>query len=396
MFSLMTFGMTALCVVMDLSCSAPVIDHAKKDDVDSVALSILARSPGTVVLSQQSVVRFGTTVPGDDIAAKGMIIPDDSRTNTIAARSGGRIEKLYIHQPYQFVKKGEKLLDLYSPDLNTAISEYLFVWNKDSTSSLTQSARKKLVLLGLEEFQLRSIEKNNSVPPAISLYSPYAGYVISSGAATNSTGNSSMENNSSAMNGMNAAGSNKDNIISPASSIKEGAYIVPGQVLFSVNDAQQVIALLNVDAADQSSVQEGLEVVVTSETQNNSSIKGTINLVEPEFRNGQHSLSVRVGLDNSNGLLKFNSLVNAEIDVASTTAASLPSSCIFDLGERKIVWVKTGEAGHVPYFTPRVITSGNSFGNYTEILSGIDPGEEVALQAGLMVDRDGIIQTDTK
>lgn len=379
-----------MVILMAFSCTRRGNETARVKEIDVDILKLLAQPTGHTVLSRQSLIRFGKDASNDSISSKGFIIPDERRTNRIAARVGGRIEKLYVRFPYQYIRQGEKLLDLYSPELTTAINEYLFLQAKDSKSNLTIQARQKLVLLGLSNAQVRQFEISGNAPETITVYSPYSGYTVPFESASMS-GGAIAERSSSEMGGMGPIGNvSEKNSTSP--NIREGSYVNIGQTLFAINDAQEVIALLSIAAIEQASVKIGLPVSVTSELFVKP-MSSSIDLVEPVFQNGQRFLFVRAPLANSNGLLKFNSLVTAKFSTNGSGTHTLPASCIFDLGNRKIVWVKSGEVDHVNIFTPRIIITGNTEAEITEIISGLQPGELVARNAGLLVDREGIIKT---
>lgn len=387
----------ALCcspALLVTSCTSSPGTKPQVANADTAVLELLAQSTGHTVLSRQTVIRFGVTQPKDTLRMNGIIIPDERRTNKIAARFGGRIEKLYVRFPFQYVGKGEKLLDLYSPELNASISEYLFLRAKDSLSVLTAQAKQKLVLLGLTGSQLDQFVKAGKVPPSVSIYASYEGYVLPFDTPSNAA--NAMTGNNSSNPGMSSMGQTGNNNAATASTnssaIREGAYISAGQTLFAINDAKEIIASFSISSAAFSSMQTGIMVNVKSELSPGQSISGSVQLIEPIFESGQRFVSVRVPLTNATGILKFNSLVTGELQHTSTSVYAIPSSCVYDLGERKIVWVKTGEADHVPFFTPRIITTGTDDGQNTEVLSGLQPGEEIAQDAGLMVDREGIIQ----
>lgn len=390
-------GCIVLAVLLADGCSPTAHEHPAQSDVDTSVIEILAQTPAHTVLSEQLVVRFGDVIQGDTIRMSGIVVPDERRTNKISARINGRIEKLYVRFPYEYVSKGQKLLDLYSEELNTAVSEYIFLWQKDSASSLTKQSEQKLLLWGLMNSQLDGFIKTGKAPATLPIYSPYAGYVIEMGGASASkskvTGSGQMGNMSVMGSTVNASKSPGSTITSSA--MREGAYVVAGQTLFALNDAKEVIALFSLTAANQLSVKEGTEVSVTSELLPGQLLNGTVDLVESSFENeGQRFLSARVKLENSQGLLKFNSLVGGEIVRTESLVNRLPSSCVFDLGKRKMVWVKSGMADNIPFFVPRVVVTGSGDAGSTEIISGLNPGEEIALDAGLLTDREGIIKTE--
>ena len=385
-------GIAAVAMFAGVSCSTPVPGHPHVKRNDSAGLELLSQSPAHTVLSRQTVIRFGQTTSQDTIALNGIIIPDERRTNKIAARFGGRVEKLYVRLPYEYVKKGEKLLDLYSPELTTAVNEYLFLLARDSASSLAKHSREKLRLYGMTDAQMKSFEREGKAPYTITLYSPYEGYLVSAGdPVSQRPGRNERPGGTMSM---GQTGEGNEPAMNTFPVIREGSYVTTGQTLFSINNAEEVFALLSIAPGMQTVVKPGMQISVTSELEPARALNGTVVLVEPGLGDGQRFLGVRVLLDNAGGLLKFNLLVKATLPLSTENLSLLPASAVLDLGKRQIVWVKSGELDRVPFFTPRVVLARQSSARFTEILSGLEPGEEVARDAGLLVDREGIIQTE--
>lgn len=381
---------TAFLLFSALAASCTDGTHVSEDidDVDENVLRLIAQSPGHTVLSRQSVIRFGDSSRVDSIRATGYIVPDERRTNKITARADGRIEKLYVKQHYQFVNKGDKLFEIYSPELTNAISEYLFLLQQDSISSLTAKAQLKLLQYGLTERQILSFESAGIAPTTVTFFSSYTGYVIPG--AVNAPGSEMAATADDEMSGMNGGGNNTSQTIS-SPEIREGAYVVSGQTLFSINDAQTVIAMVSVSGSDQNYLKSGMAVTVVSELLQGRKLESKIELIEPALQTGRHFLVARVPLTNENASLKFNSLVTAAFVPVNSSGNAVPASCVYDLGKRKIVWVRSTQIDSVNVFTPRIVTTGSKNGAYIDIISGLSVGEQIALQAGTLVDRDGII-----
>lgn len=380
-----------LFTILNDSCADSGHTPVRGADATTDEIALLAQSPGHTVLSKQSVIQFGDSVHTDSVQATGFITPDERRTNKISVRVSGRIEKLYVKQLYQYVNIGDKLFDLYSPELTNAISEYLFLIQKDSTSPLTAQSKLKLQRFGLSNTQVQELERNRTAPTTVTFYSAYSGYIIPGNSSAPAVG--PMDNSPDGMSGMNNGFATSQKTVA-LMEVREGSYVLTGQTLFSINDAQTVIAMISVSAKSQPYLSPGTAVTVYSELVSGQAINCVIELVEPTVQNGQHFLLARVPLRNENGEVKFNSLVTANVWPSSSSVRTLPSSCVFDLGKRKIVWVKSSEIDSVSVFTPRVVITGSRSGSSIEIISGLSVGEYVALHAGTMVDRDGIISPE--
>jgi membrane fusion protein, copper/silver efflux system len=74
----------------------------------------------------------------------------EQNRKTIPAKFNGRIEKLFVDKTGDYIKKGQALFEIYSPDLVQAQNEFLIALssNKNENSSLLEASKKKLELFG--------------------------------------------------------------------------------------------------------------------------------------------------------------------------------------------------------------------------------------------------------
>ena len=107
------------------------------------------------VIARQKVVEPISSEMNFSVAGNGYITFDLRRNRKVPVRVAGRIEKLYVKYNYQYVRKGEKILDLYSPELSTYVEEYLYVLQQTSDTLLRNRAKQKLLLLGLTSAQIK-------------------------------------------------------------------------------------------------------------------------------------------------------------------------------------------------------------------------------------------------
>jgi hypothetical protein len=135
-------------------------------------------SPNKQVLSRQATVKLQPGNSGKPLNAQGYIALDLTRNQSVAARFGGRIEKLYVKFSGQLVKQGDKVMDIYSPELRTVQEEHLFIIKSKTENSLIEKSQEKLHLLGITENQIAELEKTGTVAFAIAVYSPANGYVF--------------------------------------------------------------------------------------------------------------------------------------------------------------------------------------------------------------------------
>lgn len=375
---------------------------ARPTPSDSLNIAAYVLPVNRQVISAQKTVMAMPADSASVIGALGYIAPDERRSNKVAARFSGRIEKLYVRYNLQRVKKGEKILDLYSTELNTYQEELLFLIKHNTDPSLVEKAKEKLHLLGLTPEQINRIEQTGEIFFNISIYSPQAGYVLftSSSPAQDMVSSGMNDGSKNAgmgggMGGGSSGSSSSAPIVSGGSQIREGDYVGQGQTLFRVNDHQQVWAMLAVDNRHQQALSQGMRVTLKSELYPNETIRATLNLIEPAYQKNQKFILSRVYLKNPGGKYKINSLVEAEIVPAKSNALTVPYSSILFLGKRKIVWVlkgRTPEGNKI--FEARDVSIGAVYGDWVLIKSGLNQGEEVALDAGYLLDREGLIRPE--
>jgi len=111
----------------------------------------------------------------------GFVVADQARIYDISPRFGGFVEKLYADKIYMYVKKGEPLVTLYSPEVYKAKEDYLNSYRytkvRDNKGML-KSAKRKLELLGVDEKEIRAVLKDKKISPNTTIYAPTSGYIF--------------------------------------------------------------------------------------------------------------------------------------------------------------------------------------------------------------------------
>lgn len=352
-------------------------------------------SPGKQVLSRQATVKLQSGSKGDIIESQGYITTDPNRNKSVAARFSGRIEKLYVKFSNQYVKQGDRIMDIYSPDIRTFQEEHLFILKSDNENSLIEKSREKLRLLGITDNQITQLEKNGTVALTIPVYSPANGYVFFSEQSQQQ--NSGTKNNS-AMNTMNMTQNtnNENSYAASASQIREGMYVNEGQTLFSVNDLQEVWALVSVSNQSANQIHENQSVEIVSENNPSKTFKGKVGLIEQTFEEAnQRFARVRIVLPNANNSLKINSLITAQFALSDSRNLQVPSSAVYKTGLNAYVWVKTDTTrSGTGIFQLRKVIAGTSTNGMITIKSGLSPNEEIAKEAGLMTDSETFLNAN--
>jgi membrane fusion protein, copper/silver efflux system len=310
------------------------------------------------------------------VRAYGVIEYDTRATGTISARISGRIEKMYIRYRYQPVEKGQKIMDIYSPELLTAQENLLFLLKNDGGNlPFIQAAKERLSLLGMSEEQLQETIRTGKALYTVGIYSNYSGHIHDAGMTSDD---------------VPTAGMNAPSPVTQELSLKEGMYIQKGQTLLMIMNHHKAWAALQIFANDQSLVNTGNAVTIIPETDTSAVIDGQIDLIEPFFRNNSKTLTARVYFHNMD-MLPIGSHVSAEIDVNKQNALWLPQTAVLSLGMNNVAFIRT-DGG----FIAHKITTGLRSGNDIQVLSGLDAQDTVAVNAQYFIDSESFIKPSSK
>jgi membrane fusion protein, copper/silver efflux system len=310
------------------------------------------------------------------VKAFGTIEYDTRAAATISARVSGRIEKLYIRYRFQEIQKGQKIMDIYSPEILTAEQNLLFLLQNDgANTSFIIAAKAKLLLLGMSDGQLNEVIKNGKPLYAVSVYSNYSGHVHDAGMTQGD---------------MPAGGTASNVEVTEELSLKEGMYIQKGQTILMIMDHHMVWAALQIFSSDQGLIKTGNRVDIIPETDTAALINGHIDFIEPFLRSNSKTLTARVYFHNEN-MLPIGAHVTASIYTNNQRALWLPQSAIITLGMGEAAFIKTS-AG----FIAHKIVAGLHSANEVQIIFGLSEKDSVALNAQYLIDSESFIKTSSK
>lgn len=341
--------------------------EAKNSAID---LHTLLRPTNSAVVSDipVTVLQQGSQFP--TIEALGRVDYDTRRTQTIAARFSGRIEKLYFKFRYQHVRAGDKIMDIYSPELVTAQQDLLFVLHNDPTNStLLDAAKTKLQLLGMDGRQLQQVTHSGKPLYKITVYTPYTGHIHEAGSMIAPTA-------SDASNDMGEL------------PLKEGMYVQKGQTLFQLYNTDQSWIILNLYAGSASQIKVGSAVAITAETAPDQPFNATINYIEPFYRQDSKTLTARVYFNNADKMLPIGSQVKAIIRGAAAQGAWLPREAVLSLGLHQVVLKRENGLFQVSAVQTGIIT-----GSLVQITGGLTAQDSVAADAQYLMDSESFIKT---
>jgi cobalt-zinc-cadmium efflux system membrane fusion protein len=143
--------------------------------------------------------------------------------------------------------------------------------------------------------------------------------------------------------------------------------------LFVIVDLDRVWVDLAVSPADLAAVKEGQPVVVTTRAIKNKA-QGEIVFISPLVDKDTRSARVIAEIANEDGVWRPGTFVTAAIAVEEQpVSVVVPNSVIQTIGGEKAVFVRTPDG-----FEKRAVVTGRSDDRFTEIATGLQPGETIA------------------
>jgi cobalt-zinc-cadmium efflux system membrane fusion protein len=331
------------------------------------------------------------------IIATGKILVTENRMANIGPVHEGRIVNLYAGQG-SVVRKGQKLADLESADIDQAEADYLkavadyenaartsaaevkfaqatydrtkMLYEKTITAGknlqqaehdlevakaaaassiagtrvAVSNARRHLLILGLKNSDIDALGSKSNLASVFSLTAPISGIVVERNATI-------------------------------------GATVGSDANLFKIIDLSSVWIDANVFEKDLERVRRGQEVKVTVPAFSGSSFIGRVilvsSVVDPETR----SVKVRTEVSNPDGRLKPDMFANVEIITdMHRTAISIPQSALLDDGGKKVVFVMAGNG-----YEKRAVTPGIQSNDRVEILDGLQAGDKVVIKGNYLL-----------
>jgi multidrug efflux pump subunit AcrA (membrane-fusion protein) len=358
-------------------------------------LTNLLKSTNETVIASVKTIKGEYKYMPSTVSAQGIVTYDTRNIYTISSRVNGRLEKIYLKYAFQQVSKGQKIAEIYSPELLTAERELLFLVENDSgNKTMIDAATNKLELLGLNKIEVNILIEKKEIKTTFSIHSQYSGYVVTNSTAPWTSGSMSTASVNTAKNlgdGIGSAANSEtsssvtNQSIDNSQLLREGDYVSAGQTLFTIVNANSLRIELDLPSSQAASVKKDFSLKMKYE--NGLTQNANVDFVQPFFSEGQEFVKVRVysgKVDN----LHIGQLVNAEITLPAAESLWVPKVAVLDLGNEKIVFVKDRGV-----LKPKKVSTGLISGDQIEIRSGLASSDEIAANAQYLIDSESFIKT---
>ncbi|MBT3256919.1 MAG: efflux RND transporter periplasmic adaptor subunit [Deltaproteobacteria bacterium] len=285
----------------------------------------------------------------------GHITPDETLTAQVNLKTSGWIEKLHVDFTGKYVKKGEPLFDMYSPELVAAQEEYLVAFRTVGQSrsvgrkSLLGSSRNRLRFFDVPESEIEALEKSGKVKKTVMIRSPLSGFVIRRNA-------------------------------------EEGAYIKAGTMVFRIADLSQVWVDAHIYEYELSTIKKGQQAEMTLPYLPGKIFSGTVAYVYPYLQPKTRDLVIRLVFQNPEMELKPEMYADIRIKtVLKGEGLTVPSEAVIRTGRRNVVFISSGNGK----FIPRDVILGPLLDNErVQVQAGLTDGESVVISGQFLLDSE--------
>jgi Cu(I)/Ag(I) efflux system membrane fusion protein/cobalt-zinc-cadmium efflux system membrane fusion protein len=301
----------------------------------------------------------------DQLHAPGSVAIDEQRISYVQTRFPGWIRNVFANATYQYVRKGQRLFTIYSPDLVSTEQEYLLAKkNQKSVSEhmhgmpadegnwLLQAAAERLRRFDIPEAEIAQLDASGTANREITIESPASGYIIERNALPN-------------------------------------AYVQPETKLYTIADLSTVWVYANVPQIDVGRLKPDDHAQVSVDAYPGRKFSARIDQILPDVDLTTRTVRVRLVMSNPGLALKPGMYVNVDIAAPLGRQLVVPASGVLQAGSRQIAFIDRGQGS----LEPREIETGPTLDDSVVVLKGLKAGDRIVSSANFLVDSEAQLQS---
>lgn len=295
------------------------------------------------------------------IRTVGYITYDEELVKDVNTKISGWVEKLYVDTTGEEVRKGQKLLSIYSPALVSTQEEYLqalrfkektsdstFVNVVNGADTLLESTRKRLLLMDIDPAQVKVLEERGEVQKSMLLHSPATGTVIKK-------------------------------------PVFEGMRVNPGMKLYTIANLSRVWVKVSFYEYELPFLKVGQEAEMSLPYEPGVTYKGRITFIYPYLSKKTRTVQARMEFENPGLKLKPDMYANIVLkSKVSSDAILVPSEAVIRTGVRNIVITSLGGGK----FLPKEVKLGAEAEGFVQVLSGLKEGDIAVVSGQFLIDSE--------
>ena len=300
----------------------------------------------------------------DDIRATGTVDIDERLLSYVQVRFPGYIRKVFANATYQYVRKGDPLFTVYSPDLVATQQEYLLAQQNQKqlqsssvdgvatgAASLSIAAEQRLEQWEVPASELTKLKDTGKPVTDLTIYSPVSGYITERNALPN-------------------------------------LYVEPATRLYTVADLSRVWVNAQIFQDDIGRLKPGDAAVITVDSYPGRTFSGQIEEILPQVDMTTRTVRARLAIANPGLKLKPGMFVNVDLKTNLGRQLAVPATAVFQSGKRQLVFLNHGNGN----LEPKEITVGPRVGDDFVVLKGLEIHQSIIISANFLIDSESQLQ----
>lgn len=300
----------------------------------------------------------------DEIRTTGNVAIDETGLAYVQLRFSGYIQNVFADATYQYIRKGQPLFTIYSPDLVATEREYVVAKQNQqqvasstvpgvaaSAASLVQAAADRLKQWGIPDREISRLESTGQVQQELEIDSTVSGYITDREALPNK-------------------------------------YVQPDTRLYTVADLSTVWVFAQVFQNDLGRVRIGAPATLTVDTYPGRNFSGRVDFIYPDVDPSTRTARVRLVFPNPDLKLTPGMFVNVTLKIPMGMQIVIPASGVLQSGTREIAFVDHGNGN----LEPREIGLGARVGDDFIVFKGLKVGERIVTSANFLIDSESQLQ----
>ena len=298
------------------------------------------------------------------IETTGMVEPDEQLEGNVQTRFAGWIRQVFVNQTYQYVRKGQPLFTIYSPDLVSTENEYLIALKAarrlsgssiesvaQGAQSLTAAALDRLKRFGVPALEIARLKREGTTRDAVEIDSPMTGYVVERNALPN-------------------------------------MYAQPDTKLYAITTLSNIWIYAAVFQNQIGQIKVGDPVAVTVDAYPGHTFQGRVDFIWEAMDPNTRTARVRCSFTNAERLLKVGMYVAVAITPHLGRGLVIPDTGVFRTGTHNVVFIDRGDG----YLTPMEVELGPHLEHSFEVLKGLQAGQRIVSSANFLIDSESQLQ----
>ncbi len=300
----------------------------------------------------------------DEIRLYGNVQPSERRFAYVQTRFAGWIRQVYADATGDFIRKGQPLFTIYSPDLVETEREYLLAKKNagalqqstvsgvsDGAALLIAAARARLQQFDIPESEIAKLDETGEAITDLTFYSPASGYITERNALPN-------------------------------------MYVQPGTKLYAIADLSDVWVLAQIFQNDAGKIKPGDPAEVTLDAYPGRVFKGRVDYLLPQLDVATRTLPVRLVFSNPDLKLRPGMYVNVSLKLPLGKRLVVPDSAVFHSGTRNLIFTYAGDGN----IEPNEVELGPHVGDEFVVSKGVKAGEQIVTSANFLIDSEAQLQ----